>query len=308
MGDEEIQRTNDDAALSKRFAVDKGYWNDRFIRFFTKASDRKAPEISRGYFARVKGLGVLQEQFLELTSGQCQIVSFGAGSDTLFWRLHEADKRPLRYFELDFPNVTSRKCLAIKTRKSLLDPLVSPQVSPDQVLSENYCLLPADLRDTQLVESVLLKAGLDTSLPTLFLAECVLIYMEPERSKALIDWAGRNFATAVFLNYDPFRLGDSFGQVMVDNLKVRGLDLPGRDACPNLQSHIDRFTRCGFQGGHAVDLNTVYRALPQAEVQRIERLEFLDEGELLHQLLSHYSISWAVNDAAQLGLGTISFS
>ena len=34
---------------------------------------------------------------------------------------------------------------------------------------------------------------------------------------------------------------------------------------------------------------------------RIERIEFLDEVDLLHQLLSHYCIAWAVNDAAQLG-------
>lgn len=34
---------------------------------------------------------------------------------------------------------------------------------------------------------------------------------------------------------------------------------------------------------------------------RIERIEFLDEVDLLHQLLSHYCISWAVNDASQLG-------
>ena len=34
---------------------------------------------------------------------------------------------------------------------------------------------------------------------------------------------------------------------------------------------------------------------------RIERIEFLDEVDLLHQLLSHYCIAWAVNDAAELG-------
>ena len=34
---------------------------------------------------------------------------------------------------------------------------------------------------------------------------------------------------------------------------------------------------------------------------RIERIEFLDEVDLLHQLLSHYCIAWAVNDARHLG-------
>ena len=34
---------------------------------------------------------------------------------------------------------------------------------------------------------------------------------------------------------------------------------------------------------------------------RIERLEFLDERELLQQLLQHYSICWATKDKLSLG-------
>lgn len=34
---------------------------------------------------------------------------------------------------------------------------------------------------------------------------------------------------------------------------------------------------------------------------RIERLEFLDEKELLQQLLQHYSICWATKDKLNLG-------
>lgn len=40
------------------------------------------------------------------------------------------------------------------------------------------------------------------SLPTMFITECVLVYMEPERSAAIINWAGANFKTAVFINYE----------------------------------------------------------------------------------------------------------
>lgn len=305
--DEEVQKTNDDASLSKRFAVDKGYWKDRYIRFFTKAPERKAPEISRGYFARVHGLAILQRQFLNLTQGKCQFVSLGAGSDTLFWRLHDAGIAPLRFFEVDFPNVVQRKCLAIKTRRSLLDALVSPTVSPERVLSQNYCLLPGDLRDTRGLEEILLEAGLDKSLPTLIVLECVLIYLQPTHSEALLRWAGRSFATSVLVNYEPYMLTDHFGQVMVENLKGRGLDLPGKAACTTLQAQIDRFVSNGWQSAHAQDMNSVYQALPQAEVQRIERLEFLDEAELLHQLLQHYCISWAVNDSASLGLKDIGY-
>lgn len=36
-------------------------------------------------------------------------------------------------------------------------------------------------------------------------------------------------------------------------------------------------------------------------INRIERLEFLDEKELLQQLLQHYCICWAVKDKLNLG-------
>jgi len=40
------------------------------------------------------------------------------------------------------------------------------------------------------------------SLPTVFITECVLVYMEPEHSAAIVNWAGGNFKTAIFINYE----------------------------------------------------------------------------------------------------------
>ena len=39
---------------------------------------------------------------------------------------------------------------------------------------------------------------------------------------------------------------------------------------------------------------------------RIERLEFLDERELLDQLFQHYCVCWAYKDTAKIGLSNIS--
>jgi len=65
--DEAIRATNDDAASCKRSAVQIGYWNDPYIQYVTKASERKPPEISRGYYARVKCVQGLVSQFLEVS-------------------------------------------------------------------------------------------------------------------------------------------------------------------------------------------------------------------------------------------------
>lgn len=58
--------TNDDASDCKRSAVRLGYWKDDYISFFVKSTDRKAPEINRGYFARVHGVERCIEKFLKV--------------------------------------------------------------------------------------------------------------------------------------------------------------------------------------------------------------------------------------------------
>jgi len=69
--DEAIRATNDDAASCKRSAVQLGYWSDPYIQFVAKPSERKPPEINRGYYARVKGVQGLLHQFLEVSTIFC---------------------------------------------------------------------------------------------------------------------------------------------------------------------------------------------------------------------------------------------
>ena len=97
--------------------------------------------------------------------------------------------------------------------------------------SAKYHLLPADLH-THPSESIapLLASPsqgdpiLSPDLPTLLLFECVLVYVTPEASQALIQWFTDYFASSAVLGavvYEMFGLSDSFGSVMVENLKVR---------------------------------------------------------------------------------------
>lgn len=57
--------------------------------------------------------------------------------------------------------------------------------------------------------------------------------------------------------------------------------------------NITRFLKCGFNGARAFTMVQVYDSIPAAERQRIEKIEMLDEGELLVQLFQHYCISVA---------------
>ncbi len=99
-----------------------------------------------------------------------------------------------------------------------------------------YNLLPVDLRTPPAASlAPLLSAGhkndddepmLSPTLPTLLLFECVLAYMHPAASNALIRWFVDYFATAPSgllggVVYEMFKLNDAFGRVMLNNLKVR---------------------------------------------------------------------------------------
>lgn len=66
-GDESgVIATNDDASESKRSCVKLHYYKDEYLGNFVKLSEKKAPEINRGYFARVKGIEICIEKFLKV--------------------------------------------------------------------------------------------------------------------------------------------------------------------------------------------------------------------------------------------------
>ncbi|KAH9493070.1 Leucine carboxyl methyltransferase 1 [Bulinus truncatus] len=311
--DDGVIGTNDDAASCKRYAVDKGYWSDPFISLMVpKSSTKKAPEISRGYYARVISIQILVEKFLRLTNCNCQIVSLGAGFDTMFWRHHQAGLVPKCFVEVDFEQVTSRKCHFIKSKQQLLEALSGEDsdimMNKSELHSANYHLVSANLRNIGSLESKLSASGIDRSLPTLFLSECVLVYIEAEATEKMIRWIADSFPTAFFINYEQVNMTDSFGQVMIENLKARDCVLSGASACASLTTQMNRFLNNGWTGGDALDMSVVYRYLPQEDIHRIERLELLDEKELLDQLLRHYCLVWAYKDTTNIGLHTISLS
>ena len=107
------------------------------------------------------------------------------------------------YIELDFPHITSLKARRISLNKNLAA-LISHPAPPagekpykvsqggTRLDGEGYHLVPLDLRDTSSLASTLLPL-FDTTLPTLFLAECLFCYMAPEESHAVIEWFGNVF-------------------------------------------------------------------------------------------------------------------
>lgn len=308
MGDEPVMATNDDASDCKKGAVQLGYWTDNYISYFVRNIDRRAPEINRGYFARVKGVDNFIQKFISRAGSNAQVVNFGAGFDTLYWRLKDEGVVISNYVELDFPTVTSKKCYMIKRSKPLLERIYEQdgevRFSSTDLHSGNYHCLGVDLRNITQLKDKLNQAEIKYDKPTLFIAECVLVYIESECVNRLLQWIASTFSTGLFINYEMCNMNDTFGDIMMGNLRARGCNLAGIAHCRNLDTQRSRFTSTGWLGSRAWDMVQIYQSIEPTERTRIEKLEFLDEQELLVQLFQHYCIciGWLNNEFADFDI------
>jgi [phosphatase 2A protein]-leucine-carboxy methyltransferase len=297
--------------------------------------EHKPPEMSLGYFSRVNGMRSVVYSFLNRHRAHnqpCQIINLGAGYDTLYFNLLDEHKQPAKYVEIDFARIVMSKIRIIKSKKLLLDKLlqVEPPVQQQQqqppqsdgdfkmpmslaplssklpaglqsnseVHLKGFDILSVDLRNVKELEKRLAECGVDERLPTLILAECVLVYMSDEHSNGLLRFFANNFSRCGFVNYEQVNLSDKFGSIMLSNMQLRECSLMGTDACGSIDTQFNRFVNAGFHV-NACQITTMtdyYRnKMSESERARVESLEFLDEKELLIQLMDHYCICIAAN-------------
>lgn len=308
--------------MSKHSAVRLGYYEDDFIGLFVDREVRRSPLLNRGYYARVAAVERTIEVFLAGVGERgSQVVSLGAGCDTTFFRLAARQAAPSLYVEVDTPEVVKRKARIIRAHPGLraaVGPIAESEegqataagaaAGATLLATPSYRLAPADLRDVGALAEVLLgRCGLDPAVPTLFLSECVLVYMGPTHSAAALRWAAETFADGGFFLYEQIRPNDAFGQTMVANLNRRGCGLLGLCAYPELADQQARFTGLGWDRACARDLNQIYRTcLDKDELKRIERIEIFDEFEEWHLMNAHYCVVLAENGTVDLSAVEVS--
>jgi tRNA wybutosine-synthesizing protein 4 len=278
-------------------------------------SARRSPLINRGYYSRVSALDKIIRQFLAVAKEQgtgSQIVSLGAGFDTSYWRLKfHHNLRADKYIEVDFSSSVAQKLIIIDHCEHLQQVLAKDNHGPvtgagvvnGQVDNEtaqpyrrydDFGIVGADLRDISSLTAALTLAGADFDLPTLFVSECVLVYMQPHDSTRVLQWAANGPFTKQLLlaTYEQIHPDDPFGRTMMFHLANRGCALLGLLEYPDIPAQRARFLNSGFSRFQGWPMNDVYaNFLDKDEVVKAERLELFDELEEWHMIQGHYAIS-----------------
>jgi [phosphatase 2A protein]-leucine-carboxy methyltransferase len=92
-------------------------------------------------------------------------------------------------------------------------------VDAGSILSPTYCLHSMDIRQLPLLSS--LPPYLDPTLPTIFISECCLVYLDREEATNVLRWITDSFKNGVgIMIYEPIGGHDAFGKVMIRNLAV----------------------------------------------------------------------------------------
>ena len=100
---------------------------------------------------------------------------------------------------------------------------------------------------------------------------------------------------------------------LADVKAISGLKLNLKMICQKLVNHfrIEFLTldQCaGWNNGHCWTMNEIYKMLPKDEVERVEKIEFLDEKELVSQLFDHYCVSYGWKNKSNINFfGDIEF-
>ena len=133
--------------------------------------------------------------------------------------------RPVMFVDLDLPETCRTKAMIIRNKPELARVVfgnshVDPSDSTPFIETKEYILHPMNLTDIQAMKLFLSSGKMDLSLPTLFLSECVLIYIAPEKANPTLQLLQQSFPNSCIVVYEQIRPSDPFGQMMIRNLHV----------------------------------------------------------------------------------------
>jgi [phosphatase 2A protein]-leucine-carboxy methyltransferase len=328
--DNPIMATADDALSAKQATVQAGYYEDPFITAFPEKTGGRPrhhvqPIIKRGTHARVSVMDRAIASFLELNSRLVtdksddpvvQVVVLGAGKDTSFFRyqtgrLGSTGGKAVRWFEVDHEAVQVEKVALISSLLEVFNTRISKTgngwrlQAPQSTNTTSDCFMVShDLReDPHTLFDKLKQNDLDPDTPTLFVMECVQMYLPEDSGRLLLQAVVKACPNACLCYYEPALQSDPFGKVMEQNLTNAQVVLP--DSClikiGTLQQHLQRLVAAGFHQAVGCDMWAAYNTVVTEEQRKIaNRCEFLDEVEEWILIMRHYCVIVACTPASTI--------
>lgn len=299
--DSAIRQTDNDALQSKYSAFKAGYLHDKYLDLIVAGlqdqnavsrdfNQPKLPLINRGTYVRYYSIEQVLECFLQSSSGEKQIVSLGAGSDSRAFSVLDQHNNVV-YHEIDFPESTRKKVTLIRRSERLVQLIGQETFSSDvEIWTSKYYLHAKDLRT--LTPGFPPLDGLAPNIPTLIISECCLCYMDPVQSSNVLKYFSSLIDAALCtVLYEPVPGTDSFGQVMTMNLAKRGVSRSSLKDLPTINAQESRLKAVGFTKSYGASILHIHdRWLTEDDLYRISRLQMLDEREELDLLLGHYAL------------------
>jgi len=229
-------------------------------------------EILRGYWARIYAIDFFTKQFLSKHGEDSQVVSLGAGFDTLYFRLQDQGYKITKYIELDLPSVVRKK-------KGMIS---RAQMYP----SDNYELQEVDLANSTRVQAIL-SGSIDKTKPVIVISECVFMYLEQNAVNNLLTCISKLSEKCQIMIYDGIDREDSFTRTMIENLQT------SQSIKLNLQTKENYLKNLKLSGFHS---DFFFKPMLQiynhpefnSERERISKLMMLDDTEIWDQIMTHY--------------------
>lgn len=278
-----LQKTAHDACSRKVHCVAKGYLDDPFVQYFTKDSTIvNSPLMNRGTWLRTVAIENCVTSFSQSNGGSpIQVINFGAGVDTLYFRLKRfhPDIQLSRLLELDFADLVAEKWRTVQKHDAL-----------SSLVSDEYALKACNLREPGDTVA-LIKSLISPHVPTVLIAEMVFVYIEESITTELLQGTVNLFAPQTevqLITYDAMQPNDRFGQMMFENLSSIGVVLKGIRDLPTEKEHVARAKKVGFRSVSAMSMRKLYLTVPPPQQQALNKLEMIDDWDEWNLVHDHY--------------------
>jgi len=160
--------------------------------------------------------------------------------------------------------------------------------------TQQYHLIAFDLHKpfSNLLELLTTYHSFNVDAPTLFVMECVQMYLPELESRNLLKSITNSIKQPFISIFDPIIQHDAFGQVMAQNLtkaKIITTSSMSLLQTRTLQNHIDKLVQCGFKYVTGCDFMTCYETILNGEDRTNANMcEMLDEVEEWILIMKHY--------------------